>query len=85
MIGNGSKIAASTADGTPQLFDLATGSTIWTATDRGTPLDGDDRSVLVSEFADQGGRSLLDFETGQKKWSVPDPGFPPTRANGQPS
>src|SRR5690606_3527149 len=77
MIGTGSKIAASTVDGTPQLFDLATGSTIWTATDRGTPLDGDDRSLLVSEFADQGALSLLDFETGQKKWSVSDPGFAP--------
>jgi outer membrane protein assembly factor BamB len=77
MIGDGPKIAAVTADGTPQLFDLATGSTTWTATERGTPLDGDDRSLLVSEFADQGGLSLLDFETGQKKWSVPDPGFAP--------
>ncbi|GAD81778.1 hypothetical protein FEK33_10140 [Nocardia asteroides NBRC 15531] len=77
MIGNGSRIAAVTADGTPQLFDLATGSTIWAATDRGTPLDGDERSLLVSEFADQGTLSILDLETGQKKWSVPDPGFDP--------
>ncbi|MBC7304900.1 MAG: PQQ-binding-like beta-propeller repeat protein [Nocardia sp.] len=77
VIGNSSKIAAVTADGTPQLFDLATGSTVWAATDRGTPLDGDDRSLLVSEFADQGTLSLLDIETGKKKWSVPDPGFDP--------
>ncbi|WP_370585587.1 PQQ-binding-like beta-propeller repeat protein [Nocardia sp. XZ_19_231] len=77
MIGNGSRIAAVTADGTPQLFDLATGSTVWAATDRGTPLDGDDRSLLVSEFADQGTLSLLDIGTGKKKWSVPDPGFDP--------
>ncbi|MFG2444994.1 PQQ-binding-like beta-propeller repeat protein [Nocardia fluminea] len=77
MIGAGSRIAAVTADGTPQLFDLATGSTVWAATDRGTPLDGDDRSLLVSEFADQGTLTLLDLETGKKKWSVPDPGFDP--------
>lgn len=77
MIGTGSRIAAVTADGTPQLFDLATGSTVWAAADRGTPLDGDQRSLLVSEFADQGALSLLDLETGKKKWSVPDPGFDP--------
>ncbi|MGW5573333.1 outer membrane protein assembly factor BamB family protein [Nocardia thailandica] len=77
MIGDGSRIAAVTAEGNPQLFDLTTGSTIWAAADRGTPLDGDNRSLLVSEFADQGDLSLLDFETGQKKWSVPDPGFDP--------
>ncbi|WKG10278.1 hypothetical protein QX204_01905 [Nocardia sp. PE-7] len=56
---------------------LATGSTVWAATDRGTRLDGDDRSLLVSEFADKGTLSLLDLETGKKKWSVPDPGFDP--------
>ncbi|MFF2083533.1 PQQ-binding-like beta-propeller repeat protein [Nocardia sp. NPDC058176] len=77
VIGTGSRIAAVTADGTPQLFDLTTGSTVWTASDRGTPLDGDERSLLVSEFADQGALSLLDLETGKTKWSVPDPGFAP--------
>ncbi|MFE1593404.1 PQQ-binding-like beta-propeller repeat protein [Nocardia sp. NPDC058705] len=77
MIGSGSRIAAVTADRTPQLFDLATGSTVWAAAERGSPIDGDERSLLVGEFADQGALSLLDLETGAKKWSIPDPGFSP--------
>ncbi|MCU1644164.1 MAG: PQQ-like protein [Nocardia sp.] len=76
FIGTGSRIAAVTASGTPQLFDLVTGQTIWTGTDPGSPLDGDDRSLLFGTFADQGGLSLFDLATGAKKWSIPDPGLP---------
>ncbi|MEV0294944.1 PQQ-binding-like beta-propeller repeat protein [Nocardia sp. NPDC050710] len=75
IVGNGSRIAALTSAGAPQLFDLATGAMVWEAADPGTPIDADDRSMLVSEFADQGALSLLDMATGAKKWSVADPGF----------
>ncbi|MEV0031041.1 PQQ-binding-like beta-propeller repeat protein [Nocardia sp. NPDC050793] len=75
FIGAGTRIAAVTASGAPQLFDLATGTTVWTGSGTGSPLDGDDRSLLFGEFADQGALSLFDFATGALKWTVPDPGF----------
>lgn len=78
FIGVGTRIAAVTDSGAPQLFDLATGTTVWTGSGTGSPLDGDDRSVLFSEFADQGALSLFDIATGAMKWTVPDQGFEPT-------
>ncbi|MCP2299672.1 PQQ-like domain-containing protein [Nocardia amikacinitolerans] len=75
FIGAGTRIAAVTDSGAPQLFDLATGTTVWTGSGVGSPLDGDDRSLLFSEFADQGALSLLDIATGVTKWTLPDPGF----------
>ncbi|MEV6280485.1 PQQ-binding-like beta-propeller repeat protein [Nocardia sp. NPDC051832] len=74
-IGSGSRIAVTTATGAPQLFDLATGAAVWTAAERATPIDGDDRSLLVSEFADQGALALLDIQTGERQWTAPDPGI----------
>ncbi|WP_435591934.1 PQQ-binding-like beta-propeller repeat protein [Nocardia sp. bgisy118] len=78
FVGAGTRIAAVTDSGAPQLFDLATGTTVWTGSGTGSPLDGDGRSLLFSEFADQGALSLFDIETGAMKWTVPDPDFEST-------
>ncbi|WP_157119998.1 outer membrane protein assembly factor BamB family protein [Nocardia xishanensis] len=85
FIGAGTRIAAVTDSGAPQLFDLATGTTVWTGSGTGSPLDGDERSLLFSEFADQGALSLFDIATGSTKWTVPDPGFGPTATRQRPT
>ena len=81
MIGAGSQIAACTSHGAPQVIDLATGRTVWTARAPGVPIDGDGRSILVRQSADHGGLSLLDFHTGRTRWSAPDPGLSGTSAS----
>lgn len=75
LIGTGSRIAASTADGAPQVFDLASGRTVWRGDASGVPIDGDGRSLLVRRQADSGPLSLLDFTTGRTLWTAPDPGL----------
>lgn len=75
LIGSGSRIAASTAAGRPLVFDLATGSAVWTGTEAGVPIDGDGRSLLVRDRAETGVLTLLDFGSGARKWSAPDPGL----------
>ena len=75
LIGAGSRIAASTDGGTPQVFDLATGRTVWEGTAPGVPVDGDRRTLLVRRYADEGGLTLLDFASGRVRWSAPDPGL----------
>ncbi|MFB9835327.1 outer membrane protein assembly factor BamB family protein [Actinoallomurus acaciae] len=81
MIGAGSRFAASTSHGTPQMIDLATGRTVWAAHASGAPVDGDGRSILVRRFTDRGGLALLDFGTGHTRWSAPDPGLSGTSAS----
>ena len=75
LIGGGTRIAAVTDSGLPQLFDLATGAAMWTATQTGVPVDGDDRCVLVRDHFETGGLRLLDAATGAVRWSAPDPGM----------
>ena len=73
LIGAGTRIAASTSGGRPQVFDLATGRTVWAGEKSGVPIDGDGKSVLVREYADEGALTVLDFETGTVRWTAEDP------------
>lgn len=75
FISAGSRIAASTVNGYPQVFDLATGRTVWRGDTPGVPIDGDGRTLLVRQEADAGGLALLDFATGRRLWTAPDPGL----------
>ncbi|WP_282776430.1 MULTISPECIES: hypothetical protein [unclassified Nocardia] len=81
FIGSGSRIAAVTSDGRPQLFDLATGDAVWIGSAAGVSIDGDDQAVLVREQADRGALSLLDMSTGTTRWTIPDPGLETTSAS----
>lgn len=81
LIGAGTRIAASTDNGFPQVFDLATGRTVWRAADQAVPIDGDGRTLLVRTQADRGALSLLDFATGRRLWTAPDPGLEGTSAS----
>lgn len=75
VIGAGSRIAAVTETGTPQVFDLATGRTVWAGDAPGVPIGSDGSSLLVRSQADSGGIAVLDFATGKKRWSAADPGL----------
>jgi outer membrane protein assembly factor BamB len=75
IIGAGSRIAAVTETGAPQVFDLATGRTAWAGDTVGVPIDSDGASLLVRRYSDIGEISLLDFTTGKHRWSAPDPGL----------
>lgn len=75
LIGAGTRVAAATADGRPQLFDMATGRTVWRGTVPGVPIDGNSRGILVRAKADTGKLSMLDFATGRVRWTAPDPGI----------
>ncbi|MGC4807641.1 PQQ-binding-like beta-propeller repeat protein [Micromonospora sp. DT233] len=75
LLGTGTRLVAVTATGRPQLVELRTGRTLWQAPAAGTPIDGDDRSVLVRRTADSGALTLLDLATGQPRWTAPDPGL----------
>ncbi|NDU73872.1 PQQ-binding-like beta-propeller repeat protein [Actinomadura sp. DSM 109109] len=75
LIGEGRRIAASTDGGRPQVFDLASGRTVWRGDAPGVPIDGDGHALLVREHADAGALSLLDFATGRVLWKAPDPGL----------
>jgi hypothetical protein len=75
LIGAGSRIAASTDGRQPQVVDLATGATVWTASTTGVPIDGDDHFMLIRDRADAGPLALLDFGSGARRWSAPDPGL----------
>ncbi|GAA4380834.1 hypothetical protein GCM10023088_44800 [Actinomadura verrucosospora] len=81
LIGEGRRIAASTDTGRPQVFDLASGRTVWRGEAPGVPIDGDGHALLVREHADAGALSLLDFATGRVLWKAPDPGLPGTSAS----
>ncbi|MEV3923187.1 PQQ-binding-like beta-propeller repeat protein [Actinomadura coerulea] len=81
LIGDGRRIAASTDTGRPQVFDLASGRTVWRGEAPGVPIDGDGHTLLVREHADTGALSLLDFATGRVLWKAPDPGLPGTSAS----
>lgn len=72
IIGDGTRIAAVADSGRPQLFDLATGRTVWVGDNPGVPIDADGTSVLVRRYADTGEIALLDFATGKTRWSAPD-------------
>lgn len=73
-IGAGTRIAASTADGKPQVFDMSTGRTVWRGKAKGVPVDGDGHSILVRAQAGAGKQlSMLDFATGRVRWTLPDP------------
>ncbi|MEH1013536.1 PQQ-binding-like beta-propeller repeat protein [Micromonospora sp. CPCC 206060] len=76
FIGTGSRVAAATEGGRPQVVDLATGDTVWAADKPGAPIDGYGSALLVRQYADQGPFSLLDFDSGQERWTVPDTGLP---------
>ena len=75
LIGAGSRIAASTEQGKPQVFDLATGRILWQSSTAGVPIDGDGRTILVRRYADDGELTLLDCASGRARWSAPDPGL----------
>jgi hypothetical protein len=75
LIGAGSRIAAVDQHDRPQVFDLATGRTVWAGEKSGVPIDGDAQSVLVRDYADEGGLTLYDFETGKVRWTAEDPGL----------
>lgn len=75
LIGAGTRIAAVTNGDRPQVFDLATGRTVWAGDKDGVPIDGDARSVLVREYADEGALTMYDFETGKVRWTAADPGL----------
>ncbi|MGI5207480.1 PQQ-binding-like beta-propeller repeat protein [Spirillospora sp. CA-108201] len=81
LIGDGRRIAASTDTGRPQVFDLASGRTVWRGDAAGVPIDGDGHALLVREHADTGALSLLDFATGRVLWKAPDPGLPGVSAS----
>ncbi|MEO3786871.1 PQQ-binding-like beta-propeller repeat protein [Actinocorallia sp. B10E7] len=83
FIGAGSRIAASTEDGYPQVFDLEVGRTVWRGDVKGVPIDGDGRTLLVRQHADQGSLTLLDFATGRQLWTAPDPGLEGSSASWQ--
>jgi hypothetical protein len=80
-LGSGTRIAVSSADGRPQVLDLATGTIAWTATAPGVPIDGDGHGLLVRRHADTGDLALLDFASGQQWWTAPDTGLPGTSAS----
>jgi outer membrane protein assembly factor BamB len=75
VIGARPRIAAVTAAGTPQVVDLRTGQAEWEASTPGVPIDGDERTLLVRDYADAGELAVLDFTTGEQRWSAPDPGL----------
>jgi hypothetical protein len=75
LIGSGSRIAASTAKGRPQVYDLLTGGTVWEGDEPGVPIDGNGRSVLIRTYADEGALAVRDFESGAVRWIAPDPGL----------
>jgi hypothetical protein len=75
IVGAQTRIAAVTATGRPQVFDLATGRTVWAGDKAGVPLDTDGTSLLVRQSADTGELAVLDFETGKPRWTAPDPGL----------
>lgn len=81
LIGDGRRIAASTDTGRPQVFDLASGRTVWRGDAPGVPIDGDGHTLLVRDHADTGALSLLDFVTGRVLWKAPDPGLPGVSAS----
>lgn len=72
-IGASTRVAASTADNRPQLFDLATGRTIWQGRTQGVPIDSDGNGMLVRDRSDSGKLHMLDFATGRVRWTAPDP------------
>jgi hypothetical protein len=80
-LGSGTRIAVSSANGRPQLLDLATGAITWTAVAPGVPVDGDGNSLLVRRHADTGDLALLDFASGRQRWTAPDAGLPGTSAS----
>ncbi|MEV0567477.1 PQQ-binding-like beta-propeller repeat protein [Dactylosporangium sp. NPDC050588] len=75
LIGAGTRIAAATADDAVQVYDLATGRTVWRSDERGVPLESDGTTLLVRDTADEGGFRLLDFQTGAVRWKAPDSGL----------
>ena len=80
-LGSGTRIAVSSADGRPQVLDLATGTITWTATAPGVPIDGDGNGLLVRRHADTGDLALLDFASGRQRWTAQDTGLPGTSAS----
>ncbi|WP_163508311.1 PQQ-binding-like beta-propeller repeat protein [Fodinicola acaciae] len=83
IISDGTRIAALTDSGRPQLFDLATGKTVWSGARPGVPIDMDAHSMLVRAQFDTGNLALLDTATGRQRWTAPDPGLEGTSASWQ--
>lgn len=75
LIGTGSRVATSTVDLRPQVFDLVKGRAVWKGDAAGVPIDGDGHSLLVRAQAHAGPLALLDFATGRVRWKAPDPGL----------
>ncbi|MEV4134776.1 PQQ-binding-like beta-propeller repeat protein [Dactylosporangium sp. NPDC049742] len=75
LIGAGTRIAAATSGDAVQVYDLATGRTVWRSDERGVPLESDGTTLLVRDTADEGGFRLLDFQTGAVRWKAPDSGL----------
>ncbi len=75
FVGSGSRVAVVGDDGRAQLLDLAAGTAVWTSEVEGSALACDDRSLLITEHADQGALTLVDLATGRRQWQVTDPGF----------
>ncbi|MGH8791641.1 MAG: PQQ-binding-like beta-propeller repeat protein [Stackebrandtia sp.] len=74
-LSDGDVLPAMDADGRPQLLDLASGKTLWTAEETGTMLawDGDRVFVRNGEDGDSGDVSMYSVSDDEKVWTVPDP------------
>ena len=75
VIGDGHTIAAVNDSGKPQLIDLRTGRTTWTAPEPGAPVAGSGRLMLARTRPDQGRLRLYDTASGGTLWTAPDPGL----------
>lgn len=76
--GDGTRLVAVTDTGLPELDDLTTGRTVWTAAQPAAPVDNDSHTVLVRRSTTTGPLTALDVGTGKARWSAPDPGIPST-------
>lgn len=81
LFGTGGHAAAVTRSGQTTLVDLSTGQPRWTSQERGVPIAGDDRALLVRENAESGPIALLDLADGRRIWTAPDTGLPTSSAS----
>ncbi len=74
-IGDGRTVVAVTRGGKPQLLDLRTGRTVWTAAEPGVPISGQGRFLLARDTADRGPLRPYDTDSGSRSavWKAPDP------------
>ncbi|WP_033345251.1 outer membrane protein assembly factor BamB family protein [Catenuloplanes japonicus] len=81
LFGAGSDVAAVTRSGRPTLIDVTTGAPRWTSDAQGSPIAGDDRTLLVRENAETGPIALLGLADGRTRWTAPDTGLPTSSAS----